>query len=130
MPNYQFTIADTSASASRTQAIAEAVTEAHRRVTGAPASYVFASFVTLPESALFVSGATSSVGRLTGIIRRGRTDEVKKRLILALADAWCTAGGERIEDISIFLHEIPGFQAMENGVLLPEAWDDAEAILS
>lgn len=127
MPNYQFTIADTSPSASLKQEIAQAITQAHRQVTGAPAAYVFVSFIEVPQSALFVSGQTSSVGRMTGIIRRGRSDDLRKRLMLALADAWSDAGNEPLDQISLFIHEIPGFQAMENGVLLPEAWEDADA---
>lgn len=129
MPNYQFVIADDSPSSSRKAEIAEAITIAHRTVTGAPSQYVFVSFTEVPTSALFMSGEPSAEGRMTGIIRRGRTEELKRKLILALADAWSVAGNEPLDRLAIFLHEIPGFQAMEDGAILPEAWEDSEAVL-
>lgn len=130
MPNYQFLIAEGSPSSSRKTAIAEAITVAHNTTTGAPGGYVYVSFVEIPATSLFVSGVQSPVGRLTGLIRRGRTDDLKKRLMLALAEAWSRAGEEPSDKLAIFVHEIPGFQAMEDGVLLPEAWEDADAILA
>jgi len=129
MPNYQFVIADDSPSAGRKAEIAQAITVAHRTVTGAPTGYVFVSFLEVPRSSLFVSGAPSHHGRMVGVIRRGRSDDLKRRLMLALGEAWSTAGEEPLEDLAIFIHEIPGFQAMEDGVLIPEAWEDADAIL-
>jgi len=49
---------------------------------------------------------------------------VKRKLITALADAWVSVTGEAIENVALFLHEVPGYQAMENGQLLPEASED------
>ena len=129
VPNYQFVIADDSPSAGRKTEIAQAITVAHRTITGAPASYVFVSFVEVSRASLFASGEPSHHGRMVGLIRRGRSDDLKKRLVLALGDAWSTASGEPLKDVSIFLHEIPGFQAMEDGALVPEAWEDTEAVL-
>jgi len=130
MPNYQFVIANDSPSAGRKPEIAEAITAAHRTITGAPTGYVFVSFVEVPPSSLFVSGEPSHHGRMVGVIRHGRSDDLKKRLVLALGEAWSTAANEPLENLAIFIHEIPGFQAMENGVLVPEAWEDAGAILT
>jgi hypothetical protein len=48
------------------------------------------------------------------------------KLIMALADAWTSVTGERAEDIALFVHEVPGYQVMENGVLLPEASEDQQ----
>jgi phenylpyruvate tautomerase PptA (4-oxalocrotonate tautomerase family) len=129
VPNYQFVIADDSPSSSRKAEIAEAITVAHRKVTRAPSGYVFVSFTEVPGSSLFISGEPTTKGRMTGIIRRGRSEELRKKLILALADAWSEAGNEPLDRLAIFLHEIPGFQAVEDGEILPEAWEDAEAIL-
>lgn len=130
MPNYQFLIAEGSPSSKNKAAIAEAITIAHNTTTGAPGGYVYVSFVEVPASSLFVSGEPSPHGRLTGLIRRGRSDDLRKRLMLQLAEAWSRAGGEPLDKLAIFVHQIPGFQAMEGGVLLPEAWEDADAILT
>ena len=49
---------------------------------------------------------------------------MKRKLITALADAWVSVTGEAIEDIALFLQEVPGYQVMANGQLLPEASED------
>jgi hypothetical protein len=66
-----------------------------------------------------VPGTVVEVGRMVGLIRQGRSEEVKRKPITALADAWVSFTGEAIVDIALFLHEVPGYQVMENGQLLP-----------
>lgn len=129
MPYYQFTIPAGSRSATRFAEIAEAVTVAHRTVTGAPTDYVNCTFVEVPTGSVYVSGEPVEVGRMVGLIRQGREESLKRRLVLALADAWASASGDPIDKIAIFLHEVPGYQCMENGELLREAWLDPDAIL-
>ena len=63
---------------------------------------------------------------MVGIIRQGRTEDVKRKLMMALADAWVSVTGEPIEDIALFVHEVPGYQVMEYGQLLPEASEDQQ----
>lgn len=130
MPYYQFTISENGPSAALKQEIAEAVTDAHRRVTGAPMDYVNCSFTEVPRGSIFVSGAPVAAGRMTGLIRTGREESLKRRLIIALAEAWTAASGERYDEIAIFLHEVPGYQCFEAGEILREAWEDPEAVLA
>ena len=124
MPFYQFTVPADSATARKKAEVAAAVTAVHAEVTGAPSQYV---------NWLVRGGAAGEhlrgrhrgrAGRMVGLIRQGRSEEVKRKLITALADAWVSVTGEAIEDIALFLHEIPGYQVMENGQLLPEASED------
>ena len=63
---------------------------------------------------------------MVGIIRQGRSEEVKRKLITALADAWVSASGEPADEIALFVHEVPGYQVMECGQLLPEASEDQQ----
>lgn len=63
---------------------------------------------------------------MVGIIRRGRSEVVKRKLLLALAEAWTSITGEPIDRAALFLYEIPGYQAMEMEVLLPEASEDSK----
>ena len=63
---------------------------------------------------------------MVGIIRQGRTEEVKRKLLMALADAWASVTGEAVDDIALFVHEVPGYQVMEQGLLLPEASEDRQ----
>lgn len=121
MPFYQFTIPSDSPSAALKTEIARAVTKVHTSVTGAPARYVNVSFVEVPPGNLFVGDEPVSGGRMVGIIRSGRTAEVKRELITGLADAWSAVTGEPRDGFAIFLQEVPGAMVMEYGDTLPEA---------
>jgi phenylpyruvate tautomerase PptA (4-oxalocrotonate tautomerase family) len=124
MPFYQFAVPVDSATARKKAEVAAAVTAVHAEVTGAPSQYVNCSFVEVPPGSIFVAGTAVEAGRMVGLIRQGRSEEVKRKLITALTDAWVSVTGEEIEDIAMFLHEVPGYQVMENGQLLPEASED------
>ena len=121
MPFYQFTMqADRPRAGLKTE-IARAVTKVHTAVTGAPARYVNVSFVEVPPGNLFVGDEPVSHGRMVGIIRSGRTAEVKHELITGLADAWSAVTGEPRDGFALFLQEVPGAMVMEYGDTLPEA---------
>ena len=121
MPFYQFTIPSDSPSAGLKTEIARAVTKVHTAVTGAPARYVNVAFVEVPPGSLFAGDEPAAYGRMVGIIRAGRTAEVKRELITGLADAWSAVTGEPREGFSLFLQEVPGSMVMEYGETLPEA---------
>ena len=124
MPFYQFTIPSDSPSAGLKAEIARAVTKVHTSVTGAPARYVNVSFVEVPPGSLFVGDEPVAFGRMVGIIRAGRTPEVKHDLITGLADAWSAVTGEARDGFALFLQEVPGSMVMEYGETLPEAEAD------
>jgi phenylpyruvate tautomerase PptA (4-oxalocrotonate tautomerase family) len=128
MPFYQFTIPAGGPSARRKAEIAAAVTRVHTDVTGAPAHYVNCSFVEVPAGSLFVAGEPVESGRMVGIIRQGRSEEVKRRLVLGLAEAWSAVTGEPADGFALFIHEVPGYQVMEKGVLLHEASEDRRTV--
>lgn len=65
---------------------------------------------------------------MVGIIREGRSTEVREKLIHGLADAWCEITGETKQSLAIFIHEIPGANVLEDGVILPEITADPGAI--
>ncbi len=96
----------------------------HTEVTGAPSHSVNCSFVEVPQGSIFVAGTTVEAGRMVGLIRHGRSEELKRKVIMVPADAWVSVTGEEIEGIALFLHEVPGYQVLENGQLLPEASED------
>lgn len=124
MPHYQFIIEAGGESSRRKHEIAAAFTEIHTRITGAPVRYVNCSFIEVEPGSILVGGEQTPYGRMTGLIRRGRTEEVKRRLLTELAQAWSSLSGEPLDRIALFLHEIPGYQAMEDGELLREASED------
>ena len=121
MPYYQFHIPAGSPSAARKAELAAAVTKVHTAVTGAPARYVNVAFFELGPGNLFVADEPVHHGRMVGIIRAGRTAEVKHDLITGLADAWSAVTGEPRDGLAIFLQEVPGSMVMEYGQTLPEA---------
>lgn len=86
------------------------------------------SFVEVPEGSLFVAGEVVEAGRMVGIIRQGRSEEVKRRLLLELAEAWSSVAGEPRDEIALFIHEVPGYQVMERGALLGEASEDRTTV--
>jgi phenylpyruvate tautomerase PptA (4-oxalocrotonate tautomerase family) len=126
MPFYQFTVPAGSATARKKAEVAAAVTAVHAQITGAPRQYVNCSFVEVPPGSIFAGGRAVEGGRMVGIIRRGRSEEVKRKLVMALADAWVSVTAEPVEGIALFVHEVPGYQVMENGQLLPEASQDRQ----
>lgn len=127
MPYYQFAAPAGELTLKYREEIAAAVTRVHVAVTGAPATYVHCSFTELPSASVYVGGEVADKARLVGIIRPGRSVEVKKRLITQLGEAWADVTGEPLADYAIWLHEVPGYQTMENGELLPEASEDEAA---
>jgi len=121
VPYYQFHIPAGSPSAGLKAEIAAAVTKVHTSVTGAPARYVNVTFFELPPGNLFVADAPVGQGRMVGLIRSGRTAEVKRDLITGLADAWSAVTGEPRDGFALFFQEVPGAMVMEYGEILPEA---------
>lgn len=121
MPYYQFHIPADSPSAGLKAEIAAAVTKVHSSVTGAPARYVNVAFFELAPGNLFVADQPVRQGRMVGLIRAGRTPEVKHDLITGLADAWSAVTGEQRDGFALFLQELPGSMVMEYGETLPEA---------
>jgi len=121
VPYYQFHIPADSPSARRKAEIAAAVTKVHTSVTGAPARYVNVTFFEVAPGNLFVADEPAGQGRMVGLIRAGRTPEVKHDLITGLADAWSAVTGEPREGFALFLQEMPGAMIMEYGETLPEA---------
>ena len=124
MPFYQFTVPAGSPSAARKAELAAAFTEVHAKVTGAPTRYVNCSFVEVPPGSLFVADKPVEHGRMVGIIRAGRSEEVKRELLQGLAAAWADVTGEPVEGFALFLVDVPGHAVMEEGVILPEASED------
>jgi phenylpyruvate tautomerase PptA (4-oxalocrotonate tautomerase family) len=129
MPVYQFTAPSGSATLDRRAQIARAVTRVHSEVTGAPARYVHCSFHEMPSGSMFIGGEETTSPRMIGLIRSGRSEGLRGRLIHGIAEAWGEITGEPQDALAIFLHEIPGANAFEYGAIMPEASQDSGAVL-
>jgi phenylpyruvate tautomerase PptA (4-oxalocrotonate tautomerase family) len=128
MPFYRFTVPTGGATLRHKAEVAAAVTKVHCEVTGTPARYVHCAFVEVAPDSIFVAGEPVSGPRMVGLLREGRSVEVRARLLHGFADAWSAITGDAKEDLAIFLHEVPGANVMEEGVILPEAADEPGAI--
>jgi hypothetical protein len=53
---------------------------------------------------------------------------VKRRLLLGLAEEWSSVTGEPVDGFALFIHEVPGYQVMERGVLPHEASEDSTTV--
>lgn len=129
MPFYQFTVPSGGETLKHRAEIAAAVTTVHAEVTGAPASYVHCSFTEVEAESIFVAGELVTSPRMVGLIRSGRSAEVRARLLHGIADAWCGITGEDKASLALFIVEIPGANAMEDGIVMPEITEDAGAIM-
>jgi phenylpyruvate tautomerase PptA (4-oxalocrotonate tautomerase family) len=130
MPVYEFVAPTGTATLGHQAEIARAVTKVHCEITGAPAHYVHCSFTEAPSGSMFVSGVETTSPRMMGLIRSGRSKELRGRLLHGIADAWSQITGDSKEDLAIFLYEVPGANCFEYGSILPEAGQDAGAVTS
>lgn len=129
MPVYEFTAPTGAATLDHKAEIARAVTRVHSEVTGAPEHYVHCSFTEAPSGSMFVSGEETRSPRMMGLIRSGRSKELRGRLLHGIADAWSEITGDPKEELAIFLYEVPGANCLEYGSVLSEAIDDVGAVI-
>jgi phenylpyruvate tautomerase PptA (4-oxalocrotonate tautomerase family) len=128
MPVYEFIAPTGAATLGHKAEIARAVTRVHSEITGAPARYVHCAFVEAAPGSMFVDGEETTSPRMMGLIRSGRSEELRGRLIHGIADAWSEITGDSKDELSIFLHEVPGANCFEYGSILPEAGQDQGAV--
>ena len=124
MPVYEFIAPTGTATLDHRAEISRAVTRVHNDVTGAPARYVHCSFLEAPRGSMFVEGEETTSPRMMGLVRSGRSEEVRGRLIHGIADAGSEITGGAKDELSIFLYEVPGANCFEYGSILPEASQD------
>ena len=128
MPVYEFIAPTGAATLDHKAEISRAVTQVHSELTGAPARYVHCSFLEAPHGSMFIDGEETTSPRMMGLIRAGRSEELRGRLIHGIADAWSAITGDAKDELSIFLYEVPGANCLEYGSILPEASQDQGAV--
>lgn len=128
MPYYQFTVPSGGATLKHKAEVAAAITRVHSEVTGAPGTYVHCSFVEVAPDSIFVAGEAVSGPRMVGLIREGRSTDIRAKLLHGFADAWCAITGDPKDGVAIFLHEVPGANVLEDGEILPKVTEEPGAI--
>jgi phenylpyruvate tautomerase PptA (4-oxalocrotonate tautomerase family) len=106
--------------------VANAITDAHVAVTGAPREFVHVSFTELPQGASYSGGQLDTeASMITGTVRAGRPLEVKQQLIKAIADSWSQITGQSAAHLIAAIAEIEPEAVMEYGLFLPAPGDEA-----
>ena len=109
--------------------IATALTEIHHEVAAAPRYLVQVLFADVSAGSQFLAGepATDGYVWIRADIRAGRTEEVKRRLLLRMVGEVSEILGLAPEQVRIYICEIPGPNIAEYGQVMPppgqeEAW--------
>ena len=102
--------------------IANAITDIHCSVTGAPASFVHAVF--FEDHPQFSPGDKTLLVR--GTIRRGRSDAQKSEIAKKIKSSLAELGGAEAQQVDALIRETPASWVMEGGEIMPEPGEEAE----
>lgn len=128
MPTYTVTVANLSLSLQQKSQIAEAITTAHNAQTGAPRFFAQVLFSSINEGDHFVGGSMNKAPQVYvhGLVRQGRSPEVKQALMNQMLEEIARIAGITAEDVWIYLQDIPATQMIEFGRFLPAPGDEAK----
>ena len=115
MPLYRCTCPKDSLSEKTRADIAQAITDIHCDVTGAPRTFVHV---------FFFNDETAKNHSIMGSIRAGRTDDQKQDLYSRMAAAYAAAAGVGSEAVTVSSVDVPAKWVMEGGSLLPEPGEE------
>src|SRR3978361_2294482 len=87
MPFYQCLVPAGSLSADTRAELAEAITEIHSTVTGAPRGFVNVVFLEYEPGTYFTAGKPNKCSAINGTIRAGRDRETRGKLLTELPQA-------------------------------------------
>ncbi len=122
MPTYTVTSANHVLTTDQEAAIAAAITRAHHEATGAPAYFAQVAFSRIENGKHYIGGKAYQTPHLFvhGLIRAGRSAEVKSALVKDIAAKVHAIAGIGPEDIWVYLQDIAATQMVEFGRTLPE----------
>jgi phenylpyruvate tautomerase PptA (4-oxalocrotonate tautomerase family) len=126
MPIYQCYVPSGSLDADTRAELAEAITDIHCTITGAPRGFAHVVFIEYGPSAFFTAGQPNNISVIYGIIRAGRDRETKAQMLTQLAEAWTSITGQDVRSVVIGINDIDPTSAMEAGLILPVPGEEAE----
>ena len=126
MPIYRCAIPAGSLARDQKRRLAEEFTTIHCALTnGTPRKFVHVTFEEAAADDAWSGGSPSTVSKIVGLIRSGRSQETRSTLVTQLTDAWSAITGQDKADIIIALHEVRPRDVMEWGELLPADGEEA-----
>jgi phenylpyruvate tautomerase PptA (4-oxalocrotonate tautomerase family) len=106
--------------------LASEITHQHMIISGEPASFIHVIFETVSPDSTFVGGKPAPNAILLGIIREGRSTEVRARLLKELWAMYKKATGVEDDQLFVSVTEIPPSDSMVYGAILPDPGHEAE----
>ena len=127
MATYSIYFAGLSLTTHQKFTLAKAITKIHADVTGAEAYFAQVVFKQLDIHDCFIGGVLLDEPHifLSGQIRVGRSEQVKKQLLVELEIAIQSTTKLAGHQIWAYIDEIPPSQMIEYGQILPSVGDDS-----
>jgi phenylpyruvate tautomerase PptA (4-oxalocrotonate tautomerase family) len=128
MPTYTVTTANLALSPDQKSRLAAAITAAHAAQTGAPGYFAQVIFAEVAAGSHFIGGKPNATPLVyvLGLIRAGRTDAAKRRLLEDIAAQTKAIAGVGAEDVWVYIQDIAAEQMVEFGRLLPPPGAEAD----
>jgi phenylpyruvate tautomerase PptA (4-oxalocrotonate tautomerase family) len=107
--------------------IAKEITRLHCEATKAPPSFVHVLFQELDAGQSYLAGELDTkTSWINGLIRSGRTLEVRQQLMKDMCRSWTDLTGQPADQLLVNLRETDASMAMEAGLILPDPGQEAE----
>lgn len=124
MPVYTCNVRPGDLTAELKAEIAREITRIHCEVTGAPTAFVQVFFREVPTGDGYVGGKPFTQATITGLIRAGRSQDDKSKLLFGISGAWSRITGQAEKDVFVAVQDVPAKNMVEDGALLPEAGEE------
>ena len=129
MPIYRASVPAGSLTRAQKEELAGAITDVHcERTGGTPRQFVHVIFTEVAPGDGFSGGEASTVSIIVGLIRSGRSEQVRTGLVTDITARWREITGQSSADVLVALHEVRPRDAMEWGQLLPEDGEETRWI--
>lgn len=120
MPLYTITTQAGVLSQQAKRELAADLTAFHAEYAALPKNWVHIVFQDYPHGNGFTAGEAAATAALTVVIRTGRSDDYKRKMLARLWDLLQRATGAPDDQIVIGIQEVPASQAMEMATIMPD----------
>ena len=126
MPTYVCRVCGTDLDSAQKANIAREITRLHSEHTGTPHFFAQIFFEAPGRGNHFIGGVPSELEGIfvRGDIRAGRSEPVKRELVMAIVEAVHRISGVPTSGIWVYLNDLPAAQMVEFGRILPEPGDE------
>jgi phenylpyruvate tautomerase PptA (4-oxalocrotonate tautomerase family) len=126
MPIYRCSVPEGLLSQDQKLQLSNEIADVHCNLTsGTPRKFVHVVFEEVPNGNAYTGGAPSTVSKIIGLIRSGRTQPTRSDIVAGITALWARITGQPGADIVVALHEVRPKDVMEWGEFLPEDGEEA-----